>query len=217
MSSWTELRAILEDLRTDSRHPLQGYPNPAANDVRPPFRLRLQAWAEDIASDLYTRFGAQVDITVGSLHYPERRLLMPDGSEPRRQPEYPVVPPEQLAVSLDEPVAVPSGHNARSAMWFHNHQDHSQVVSTNGGVTGRVLDALTGTVVGGFAGAQLMPGIPFEVAAHESAMIPLLIGTASSIGELGYAIPPGEWAFDAIVTLEGSMYRTPPLPLTITP
>jgi len=111
---------------------------------------------------------------------------------------------------------IAAGHDTRSALRIHNHQDNAEVVITNGQITGRVLDAQTGAVVGGFAGAQTLPRITFDIPAHQSGTIPLLIGTASSVGALGYAVPPGEWVFDAIVTLERGKYRTPPLPLTVT-
>lgn len=216
MNTWAELRAILADLRTDPRHPLQQYPNPDSDDAQPPFRLRLQAWADDIAADLHSRFGTEVDVTVGGLHYPERQRPKRNGTEPRPDPEYPILSADELTVSLDEPVVVASGRNTRSTVRIHNHQDHAEAVATNGQITGRVLDPHTGTAVGGFTGAQTMPGITFEVPAHQSSTIPLLIGTASSVGDLGYAIPPGEWAFDSVLTLERGAYRTPPLPITIT-
>jgi hypothetical protein len=51
--------------------------------------------------------------------------------------------------------------------------------------------------------------------------IPLLVGTASSRPELGYAVPPGEWGIQVTLKLGQDprsplLRRTPILPLTIT-
>jgi hypothetical protein len=111
---------------------------------------------------------------------------------------------------------VASGHDVTSTVRVHNHQDRSEMLATNGQITGRVINPRTGDVVGGFAGFQTMPRITFEIPPHASASVPLLIGTASTTSELGYAVPAGRWSFDAIVDLDSGTYRTAPLPLTVT-
>lgn len=90
------------------------------------------------------------------------------------------------------------------------------MVATNGMVTARVVDPGTGEVVGGYAGAQTMPLVRFQAEPGQSVTIPLLVGTASSVPELGYAVPPGSWAIDAVLKLEDGTYRTPRFPLTVT-
>jgi hypothetical protein len=61
------------------------------------------------------------------------------------------------------------------------------------------------------------------VAAGATERIPLLIGTASFTGRLGYAVPPGSWGIQATLQLtqdpdvrDRVPRRTPVLPLTVT-
>jgi len=93
-------------------------------------------------------------------------------------------------------------------------------IATNGQVTAVVVDPHTGQAVGGFAGAQTLPGISYRVAAGATERIPLLIGTASFTPELGYILPPGSWGLQAPLDLAPDRYTrhrrlTPVLPLTI--
>jgi hypothetical protein len=215
MSSWSELRVILADLAADPRQPLESYTSPEAADASPPFHVSLQAWAQDIAAALHRRFGEEVDVTVGALRYPDCVARHAGLRQP--EPELPLLRPDELTVSIDQPIQVESGHPSRSELRVHNHQDHPESVLTNGQINARILDPATSVPVGGVSGFQTMPGIGFDIPAHGSTTIPLLIGTASTDPSLGYAIPPGDWSFDAVLTLERGTYRTPPLPFTITP
>ena len=46
----------------------------------------------------------------------------------------------------------------------------------------------------------------------------LLSVTASFASELGYAIPPGQWVFDAVIDLgDEGRYVTPHLPIAVLP
>ena len=218
MDSWPELRQMLEWLSSRSDHPLQGYPDPRF-DHQPPYHIHLAPWATGIAGHLYERFGDEVDLVVGALHYPEGRVMLPDGREPPHRPktDYPLLPADQVSVSLGEAVVVESGESVQTQFTIYNHQDSTEGIETNGRITATVIDPETGDEVGGSSGAQMLPLVVFSIAAGESTLVPLLIGTASSVGELGYAIPPGEWAIYARVKLESGEFRTPPLPITIVP
>ena len=86
---------------------------------------------------------------------------------------------------------------------------------------GRVVDPASGEVVGGFAGWQTLPLVTFRAAPGQTVPVPLLIGTASFTGRLGYAVPPGEWGLTATLNLtwaggEAVLRRTEVLPLTVT-
>lgn len=120
-----------------------------------------------------------------------------------------------VSVRLDEPVIVASGDTFPTRLRVHNHQSLDEEVVTNGHITARVVDPSTEDAVGGYSGPRRLPRVVFHIRPGDSAPIPILVGTASSRGELGYAIPPGEWSFGATVTLRSGMFRTPPLPLTI--
>jgi hypothetical protein len=215
VATWEELRAVLADLLENPDHPLLAFPGPHVHDVPPPYRIQLEAWAVDIAAELHRRFGSDVDLTVGGLRYPDGQPAWSGQRRPKAV-DYPLLPSDRLSISLDEPIVVASGITSRSNLRVHNHQDSTELVFTNGQITARVVDPRTGKVIGGYFGAQKLPGVTFEIAPRQSRTIPLLVGTASTNRDLGFAIPPGEWSFDAILSLQSVQYRTPPMPITIT-
>ena len=180
--------------------------------------IRLRADQEDLAEKLHERYGAAVDLVVGSLHFPDAELFTPDGwSRPgkSRHPE-PAEMPDGLYVSLDEELVVHSGGNLRSALRLHNQTQNEVVVTTNGQVTARVVDPRTRRGIGGYSGAQTLPLVRFHAPPGESVEIPLLVGTASVDPALGYAVPPGLWAIEVTLGLEDrGNFRTPPLPVSI--
>ncbi len=119
---------------------------------------------------------------------------------------------------MDQPTEVRSGYSFQGTMYVRNLRSEELRVLTNGRVTGVVVDPSSGEVVGGFAGAQAMVGIQMSIAPGEERSIPLLVGTASRVPGLGYAVPPGLWAIEMDLTLvEGGRFRTRRFPLTVTP
>jgi hypothetical protein len=91
------------------------------------------------------------------------------------------------------------------------------VICTNGHVTAQVVDPRTGDVVGGFAGAQTAPLVAFQAAPDGTVVVPVLVGTASRLPELGNSVPAGEWAIRVNLKLEdGRRVRAPLLPMTVT-
>lgn len=186
-----------------------------------PVRIWLQPWAESIAAELHADFGAVVDLELGYLRYPERtpRRTARAGDRP------PVVGEELAAFFLPAPVVVASGQTVRSELVVANVGKEQLVIHSNGALTASVLDAATGEQVGGFAGAQTLPLVTFRLRPQSASVIPLLIGTAASRPDLGYAVPSGSWAMEATLTLAVDnspppaapvRLRTPPFPLTVT-
>lgn len=209
---WTELRGVLAGLREDSSRPLQGYPDPRGDrDRHPPFAIRLQPWATEVAAQLHKRFGDQVRLTVGSLSYPDPAK----GWQPLFR-EAPDVGPNVLMTTLAEPLSIPSGHTAHATPIITNTGSADLAIRTAGQLVGLVLDTRTRAVVGGYSGAQRLRLVVFRAAPGETVEVPLLVGTASFVPELGYAIPPGEWVVAADLDLGGRVVRTPGLPLTVT-
>ena len=219
MAVWDELRVVLARLRDEQLAALMLYPMPEADDVGPPpFVIRLAPWAAATAAELHRQFGDDVDLTVGALAYPP-------GRQPPRPPAAGPAPdlldPHEIAVELDGPAVVGSGHNLLHGLLVRNLTGRELQIATNGQVTAVVVDPDTGEVVGGFSGLENRPLIMFNVAPGQTGRIPLLIGTASCTPRLGYAIPPGDWGIYATLTL-GSPLRDPPrgrtpiLPLTVT-
>ncbi|HVB14852.1 MAG TPA: hypothetical protein VNH38_08870 [Candidatus Dormibacteraeota bacterium] len=214
MAGWNDLRAALNELRSDPRSPLAGFPNPRSDGLLPPYQVGLQAWATDIAADLHHRFGTQLELTVGFLSYPDRRNLQPVWAFSQLlAPSDPL----ELGASLDSPLVVPSGHALHSTVRIHNPTVRDVTLHTNGNLTAVIVDPEGGETVGGFSGLQPMPGVEFEIASGASALVPLLVGTASLIPHLGFAIPTGLWAFRAPLALQdGRSLWTPPLDITVT-
>jgi hypothetical protein len=224
---WDELKVVLLDL--ESSGALVSYPDPSVDTHRqPPFEIRLQWWASEIAEDLPRRFGDDVKLVVGLRPYPE--------PQPRRQvgaPDHiPDMDPTVMSVALDASIAVSSGHTARGALRVHNMSADAIVTCTNGQVTAQVVDPRTRAVVGGFTGAQTLPGVYFRAAAGDTVVVPVLVGTASASADLGYAVPAGDWAIQVILELDDGdgfgwqrggvgrpsrrRLRTPLLPITVT-
>lgn len=223
MAVWDDLKAVIVRLRDEQPDALAGYPDPGYDEHTPPFQIALAAWAVSTAADLLDQFGDGVDLTVGALPFPPSRL-----GEPR--PEVVQIadplPPDQAIVELDGQAVVRSGHTLRHGLLLHNMSPDELRLSTNGQVTAYVVDPATEQVVGGFAGAQHLVRVMFRVAAGEAERIPLLIGTASFVPDLGYSVPAGPWGTQATLRFASNPsssdppdpvdWRTPVLPLTIT-
>ncbi len=210
---WDDLTVVLRDIRDRQPEALLGYPSPdSGRDRQPPFSIRLAPWAVDLAAGLRDRFGDDVTLEVGALRYPQAELVHPG----RASLGLPDLDPGEAGVSLADPLIVRSGHTARSRLLLRNPAGRPLSVSTNGHLTAVVVDPGTGEIAGGFAGAQHMPLVWFRVEPGDTTPIPLLVGTASFLPRLGYAIPPGSWAIRVPLNLGGRLVRTPPLPITVT-
>ncbi len=219
VATWDDLKVILARLSDDGSGALRAYPDPRVDDGRePPFKIQLAAWADGVATDLHDRFGDNVDLTVGFLHFPDavgrRRDRTP--RTPRTPDTTPLLAPDEVSVSLGKPIEVLSGHDLQTDLLVRNHRTEEIVVGTNGQVTAGIVDPETGDVVGGFAGAQRMRGVPFHIQPGETVSIPMLVGTASGVPALGYVVPPGLWAVEVVLDLRGrGRYKTPLLPVTV--
>jgi hypothetical protein len=221
MAAWEELRLTLARLLEDRPGAVTLSPDLGGNDGGPPpYPIGLAPWAEAVARDLHGRFGDQVDLTVGALPYPP-------GGAPRR-PRISGAPtalldPAEAGAELDGPAVVRSGHTLRHGLLISNRAGAELAIATNGQVTALVVDQGTGEVVGGYSGFQILPLVMFRVPPGETERIPLLIGTASFTGRLGYAVPPGSWGIQVTLQLtrdpdvrDRIPRRTPVLPLTVT-
>jgi hypothetical protein len=178
--------------------------------------VRLRADGARVAARLRERYGDAVDLTVGFLHFPE--CTYPGSSESLLTAQRPPTPllPGDLRVAVEEPLEVRSGANLHSTMQMFNSGDQDAVAHTNGQITAPVVDPGTNEVAGGYSGAQTLPLIRFCARAGGSVEIPLLIGTASTLPRLGYAVPPGRWAIEITLGLgDRGAFRAPPIPLEV--
>ena len=125
--------------------------------------------------------------------------------------------PAAYRVALESPLTIASGHTARHGLILTNLTEQTAAVCTNGQLTAQIIDPDSGTVVGGFAGGQRLPGIAFTAQPGGTVQIPLLVGTASFDPDLGYALPPGLWQLCIPFNIVGHQtMHTPRLPFTIT-
>ncbi len=211
MAVWDELRVVPTELRDSGA--LMRYPDPRSDrDDPPPYGISLAPWATEVAADLHERFGDDIDLRVGALGYPDRRPV-----EFAPTPTGPLMDPTEASVELDGPGEIRSGYVLDTGLRVRNLGDTVLEVHTNGQLTALVLDPRSGEVVGGDTRAHLAPLVRFRVAPGEHETIPLIVGTASFVPELGYAVPPGAWEMAADLKLgDGRVVRTPPVPLTIT-
>jgi hypothetical protein len=176
--------------------------------------VQLRASEEPLAAELHERYGGAVNLTVGSFRYPAMTPLYPRMETWGKQA--PLLSADVADVSIPEGLTIESGEDLMSLLLIYNNTDQELVIETNGQVTARVVDPQTGEYVGGFTGAQHLPLIRFRILPGESVDIPLLIGTASSVPELGYAIPPGQWSIEVTLqTSDHGAFRSPPLPIAI--
>jgi hypothetical protein len=219
MAAWDELKVVLVRLRDEQSGVLVQYPMPAVDEGRhPPFTIHLAAWATATAEELHRQFGDDVELTVGALPYPPGRQPRP---QPATGPPPDLLDPQEITAELDGPAVAPSGHTLRHGLLVGNLTRQVLTIATNGQLTAVVVDPRTGQVVGGFAGAQTLVGISFQVPAGATERIPLLIGTASFTPDLGYILPPGSWGIQVPLDLAPDLRTrqrrlTPVLPLTIT-
>jgi hypothetical protein len=217
MAIWDDLSIALARLADQDPRPLTRWPQPGSRqDQPPPFHIGLAAWATAAAEELHQRFGADVELTVGALRYPQRT---PAGSlgQPGRA-ALPQLDPAQLRVALDGPLSVPSGHRVRHGLLVTNMTSRTAEIDTSGSLIADVVDPRTGAVIGGYSGLVHTMLKTFSVAAGQTATVPLLVATDSFLPDLGYAIPAGDRGVQAILDPAlGQAGRTPILPITVQP
>ena len=221
MAAWDELRQALGHLVREQPGTLLEFPDPDSERVQPPFQIRLAPSALAAAEGLHRRFGDDVLLTVGYLPYPPDRQPDPALGRLTGQPPGEPLDPREIDVQLDGPATVRSGQTLHHGLLVGNLTDRELTIATNGQVTAAVVDPQTGLVVGGFAGAQTLVRIDFHLVPGATERIPLLIGTASVVPDLGYTVPPGMWGIHVPLDLlrDGRTQerrRTRVLPLTIT-
>jgi hypothetical protein len=111
---------------------------------------------------------------------------------------------------MDGALTVVSGHDGHHRILIANHTNEPVYFWTNGQVTAHVVDPATLRVVGVSVVAQFASLVCFGAEAHGSALLPLLVGTASVDPRLGYKVPPGTWALRALLQMAPSPPKMAP-------
>ncbi|GAA3139088.1 hypothetical protein JOF29_000281 [Kribbella aluminosa] len=213
MVGWESLREDLLRYREESPRPLVVWPSPSTerrHERR--FRIQLAAWATGIAGELHAKYGDLVELQVGALTFPGRQLFV---DELARQLHGEPADRGELTADLLAPLTIRSGHHSKQDVLVTNHAAHQQVLITAGDLHSTVTDS-SGAVVGLYVGPHNAPRIEFPIDPGHSRPVPALIGTASLVPDLGYAVPPGTWALVITLQTVSGFYLSTPLELTIT-
>jgi hypothetical protein len=182
--------------------------------------VKLGASHEELAAELRDRYGDAIDLTVGSLHFPDMAVLQPDGSskqstKPKRPP---LLPLDEFQVSIPQGLSVRSGETVTSALRVHYRGSDEVAIATGSGLIAHFVDPETQEEVGGYSGAVPAVARFVPIVPGGTADISLLIAAESAVVRLGYAIPPGRWEIVTTLSMghRGS-FRTPPLSINVVP
>jgi hypothetical protein len=167
--------------------------------------LGVRRWADqsDIAESLHERYGPALVLTVGHFPYPDigsgnNRYL----DVGREQPDWASLP-DEIFLSLEENIEIRSGSHVNSQLMIRN-ESTMEIVALK--LMPPIVDLASSRVVGGYEGAIAMEQRRSQVPAGASKEVPILIGTASTRTDLGYAVPPGLWAIG-----DGGFQRNVPI------
>ncbi|WP_329482578.1 hypothetical protein OG555_10240 [Kribbella sp. NBC_01484] len=213
MAGWESLRVDLRRLREESPGALVVFPAPDFERRERRFRIDLAAWATDIAVMLNAKYGDVVDLRVGAMTFPARQLWVTDYS---RQLHGEPAESAGLDVQPLSPLTVRTGWYKHQDVLVTNRTAHEQVLLTNGHLRSAVTDN-SGSVVGLHVGPHTLAGVGFAIEPHQSRPVPVLIGTASVVPDLGYAVPPGQWQLVIAPQTDNGNMLTAPMEITITP
>lgn len=149
---------------------------------------------------------------MGFLQFPQCSLAARPFLEPADDPLV-----TEFGVALEADLALRSGHSGGAGLLQHNRGAAQIQLVTNGCLTAEVVDPITCEALGGFSGGHALPMVTFSAAPGGPVRVPLRVVTASGVPDLGYAIPPGQWAMRTTLQLvSGRRVRTPTLALTVT-
>jgi hypothetical protein len=187
----------LERIGEEIRHSAQGALS-GMGSSKGVLRQRLWADQANMAASLRERYGDAIAITVGQLTYPDGHAdeaeEIASGS---KQPDVARLP-DEVSLSLEAGVRIRSGSHVGSTLTIRNDSAREVVV---GKLIPSIVDLANGRVVGGYEGAITLEMRRYQVPAGSSKDVPILIGTASTRSDLGYAVPPGRWALRIVLQI----------------
>ena len=214
MAGWESLRLDLLRLREESPGALVVWPNPhTERRSERRFRIVLAAWATEIAGTLKAKYGDVVDLQVGAMTFPGGELVASESAL-----QLPGVPADAAGLDVEavRPLSVRSGRYAHEELKVTNRADHTQMLMTSRDLLSTVTDR-AGNVVGRYVGPHNAGRRGLRIEPQQSQPMTVLIGTASVVPELGYAVPPGEWKLVVLLQTEEGFVLSGPLEITVTP
>ena len=119
-------------------------------------------------------------------------------------------------MELLSPLTVRTGRFTHQDVLVTNRAAHTHVLATAGDLQSAVTDS-SGTVVGRYVGPHTAKRVEFWIEPHQSRPVPVLIGTASMVPDLGYAVPPGQWQLVIALQTDIGNMLTAPIEIIITP
>lgn len=217
MAGWESLRADLRRLLEESPDALMVFQDPNSEQRGRPIHIELAAWATDIAADLNAKYGSLVDLRVGAMTFPAGQMWL-QKSWYERWYELPGAAAESAGLDVEplSPLTIRTGRFAYHDVLVTNRAAHEQVLLTDGALASAVIDS-SGTVVGLYVGPHSLARVGFAIEPHQSRPVPVLIGTASVVPDLGYAVPPGQWRLVIALQTDTGNTVTAPMEITITP
>ncbi len=157
MDVWKDLRTAIADLADRDPSPLRAWPgfSEKVAATPPPHSIWLAAWAADVAEQLHQRYGADVELKLGALCYPERRYpqhMAVQDAERRKSTPVPRIDETEISVALDGPVSVRSGHTTTCRLLVGNLTADELTFVMGPLLVADVVDPGTGDIVGGYSG-----------------------------------------------------------------
>lgn len=203
----------LRRLLNESPDALVEWPDPDSERREQRIRIQLAAWASDIAATLNARYGDLVDLRVGAMTFPTRQLWVSEYAY-----QLPTAPagPAALEVEPLSPLSIRTGRVRIEDVLVTNRAAHGQLLSTDGHLRSAVTDG-SGRAVGLYVGPHSLALVQFWIEPHQSHALPVLIGTASVVPDLGYAVPPGQWGLVIELGTDSGSLLSAPIEITITP
>jgi hypothetical protein len=217
MAGWESLRADLRRLLEESPDALMVFQDPDSEQRGRPIHLELAAWATDFAAALNAKYGSLVDLRVGAMTFPAGQLWLK-----KRWYEHWYqlrgAPAEHAGLDVEplSPLTIRTGRFAYRDVLVTNRAAYEQVLVTNGALASAVADN-SGAVVGLYVGPHSLARVGFAIEPHQSRPVPVLIGTASVVPDLGYAVPPGQWWLVIALATDTGVTLRAQLEITITP
>jgi hypothetical protein len=153
--------------------------------------VALRADQENLAGELAARYGSAVELRVGFFCFPGRQCSHP---QPSAGPALEEQAFDGLEMSVEAGQGVlEAGDDGRGRLVLRNGgSERIGPLGSGQPLVGSLLNVSLETV-GGYGGWIAGTGLILDLAPGRSASIPVIYGTASTLGDLGYAVPPGTY------------------------